>query len=134
VARESRGADDVVIEISPEAQALAEPELLGRALANLLRNALRYAGTGGPVTIGAQRDGNQIALAVVDRGPGVPEEALPKLGAPFYRPDAARTREEGGAGLGLAIVKTCVEACRGTVSFENVRPCGFKATIRLARE
>jgi two-component system sensor histidine kinase CpxA len=133
IARESRGAELIVLEISPEIQALAEAELLGRALANLLRNALRYAGTAGPITISARADGTQVAICVVDRGPGVPEEALPKLGSPFYRPDAARTREEGGAGLGLAIVKTCAEACRGAVSFRNLRPSGFEATIRLDR-
>jgi two-component system sensor histidine kinase CpxA len=63
----------------------------------------------------------------------VPEEALAKLGEPFYRPDAARTREDGGVGLGLAIVRSCIEACQGTVTFRNRKPVGFEAELLLKR-
>jgi two-component system sensor histidine kinase CpxA len=52
---------------------------------------------------------------------------------PFFRPEAARTRESGGAGLGLAIVKSCVEACGGTVSVRNVTPHGLQVDLRLQR-
>jgi two-component system sensor histidine kinase CpxA len=131
VARETGGTDEVLIEIPGGLEAQAEPELLARALGNLLRNALRYAARAGPVTITATPQGEHVQLAVTDAGPGVPEEALAKLGEPFYRPEAARTREGGGAGLGLAIVRTCVEACRGTLTLRNLQPKGFEAAIRL---
>lgn len=111
----------------------ADPELLARAIGNLLRNALRYAGHAGPVTLRAVAEGDHVSVTIADVGPGVPPEALPKLGEPFFRPDAARTREEGGTGLGLAIVRTCAEACRGTVTFRNRQPTGLEAELKLRR-
>ena len=116
----------------PEAlTALAEPELLTRALANLIRNAVRYAGQSGPVTVTARRDGTEVEIIVVDSGPGIPEAELGKVFEPFYRLDVSRDRTTGGAGLGLAIVRTCVESCRGTVSARNRQPAGLEVIIRL---
>jgi two-component system sensor histidine kinase CpxA len=113
-------------------QACADAELLERAVGNLVRNALRYGGAG-TILLTARREGNATFVSVIDEGPGVPPEALARLGEPFYRPDAARTREDGGVGLGLAIVKSSVEACRGQVSFRNRSPRGFEAEIRLGQ-
>ena len=70
-------------------------------------------------------------MRVSDHGPGLPESELQEVFAPFYRPEASRTRETGGAGLGLAIVKTCVEACGGTVSARNGPGGGLEVTITL---
>jgi two-component system sensor histidine kinase CpxA len=98
---------------------------------NLVRNALRYAAHAGPITVTAEQLGAQVRLVIADQGPGVPPEALARLGEPFYRPDAARTREDGGAGLGLAIVRSCIDACRAKVQFRNRTPSGFEAEITL---
>jgi two-component system sensor histidine kinase CpxA len=119
--------------VAPELVVLADAPLLGRALGNLVRNALRYAGDAGPIVLAAQRtsDGT-VAIALDDEGPGVPAEALARLGEPFYRPESARTRETGGVGLGLAIVRSCVAACGGEVSFANRSPRGFHAEVRLS--
>ena len=130
-ARESGPDSRVEIEVPESLTARAEPELLARAVANLMRNALRYAGQAGPVRISAQPHGEQIILTVSDQGPGVPEAELERIFEPFYRPDTARTREAGGTGLGLAIVRTCVEACQGTVSAQNRQPAGLEVAIRL---
>ncbi len=110
---------------------MANEALLLRALSNVIRNAIRYAGDQGPITISAQRQSSVVEISVADRGPGLPEAELEEVFAPFYRPESARTRETGGAGLGLAIVRTCVEACRGTVSCRNRVPHGLEVTIRL---
>jgi two-component system sensor histidine kinase CpxA len=110
---------------------LGEPELLARALANLLRNAVQYAGHAGPIVVTARPAGGEVEITVADQGPGVPEEELPKLFDPFYRVDASRDRATGGAGLGLAIVKTCVESCRGTVTCRNRQPHGLEVALRL---
>lgn len=131
--RESGGQDRVVVDADPGLVALAEPDLLARAVGNLLRNALRYAGDSGQIRMQARVDGGQVILRVQDDGPGVPPEALSRLTEPFYRPDAARTREQGGVGLGLAIVRTCVEACRGSLALRNREPHGFEGEIRLHR-
>jgi two-component system sensor histidine kinase CpxA len=110
---------------------VADPELLVRALANLLRNAVRYAGQAGPIVVSAQRDGAAAQFEVRDAGPGVPEEFLARLFEPFYRPDQSRGRETGGVGLGLAIVKTCVQACHGAVRARNLSPAGFSVVITI---
>jgi two-component system, OmpR family, sensor histidine kinase CpxA len=108
------GADDPAGERTPDLfqdqTALAEPELLPRAVANLVRNALRYAGHAGPVRLHARAGGSYIFLTVSNEGPGVAEAELDRIFEHFYRPDSARTREAGGTGLDLAIVRTCADA------------------------
>jgi two-component system sensor histidine kinase CpxA len=90
-------------------------DALERALGNVLRNAVRYAGDAGPIELSARVESNgSVRIRIGDHGPGVPTEALPRLFEPFFRPEAARGRTTGGAGLGLAIVKRCMEACGGT--------------------
>ena len=130
-AREAGPDGRVEIDVSESLTARAEPELLARVVANLVRNALRYAGHAGPVRITAQTTAEDVLLSVSDQGPGVAEAELDRIFEPFYRPDSARTREAGGTGLGLAIVRTCVEACQGTVSAQNRIPAGLEVTIRL---
>jgi two-component system sensor histidine kinase CpxA len=129
VAREAQGRE-VGIDVAPDLTVVAQPQLLGRALANLVRNALRYAGQAGPIRIAARPSGGQVAVTVSDLGPGVPAETIPRLFEPFFRIEADRDRATGGAGLGLAIVKTCVEACGGQVEARNLSP-GFEVEVRL---
>ena len=131
VAREGNEGPGFEVSIDESLCARAEPELLARALGNLIRNALRYAGDAGPIRIAAQEEADHVLLTLSDSGPGVPEELLERLFEPFFRPDAARSRDTGGAGLGLAIVKSCVEACRGKVTCRNLDPKGFAVDIRL---
>lgn len=130
LAREA-AADAVTLDIPADLAAQGDPALLARALGNLVRNALRYAGRSAPITVTARAHPDHIALTVADEGPGVPPEALARLGEPFFRPETARQRETGGTGLGLAIVRTCAEACGGAVHFANRTPRGLAATLRL---
>ena len=130
LAREA--ADDTVQVSIPETLAVqADADLLARALGNLIRNSLRHAGRSAAIALRAETDADAMLIIVEDEGPGVPSEALARLGEPLFRPEAARTRETGGAGLGLAIVKSCIEACGGTVRFENRTPVGFRVILRL---
>jgi two-component system sensor histidine kinase CpxA len=131
LAREGAG-DRVTLAIAPELRVLAESELLGRALGNLVRNAVRYAGEAGPITVTAAAAGGRVAILVEDSGPGVPPADVDRLGEPFFRPELARTREGGGVGLGLAIVRNSIAACGGEVRFSNRAPQGFRAELRLA--
>jgi len=131
VRRESREEVTVEVDIEPELAVLGDPELLARAVGNLLRNAVRFAGAAGPIRLVARREHERVLLEIRDAGPGVPPEALPHLFEPFFRVQADRSADTGGVGLGLAIVKTCVEACRGTVRAQNLRPRGFAVTIAL---
>jgi two-component system sensor histidine kinase CpxA len=135
VQREANGVTHIDVAVPDGLVVSADPDLLERALANLLRNALRHAGNHGPVTILAERAGAAVTIAVRDSGPGVPPEMIEQLFDPFFRVDAARTRgadDLGGVGLGLAIVKTCVKSCGGTVVCRNLSPSGFEVTIRLS--
>jgi len=122
---------EVELQISDNLSVLAQPELLSRALANLVRNAVRYAGPAGHITVAASRRDQEVRLTVADQGPGVPEAALPQIFDPFYRGEPSRSRETGGVGLGLAIVKTCVEACQGTVTARNRMPQGLEVQVVL---
>jgi len=107
------------------------PDYLMRAISNLLRNAIRYAGDRGPVTVSARRDRDEISIAVSDHGPGLPEDEIDRVFTPFYRLETSRNRDAGGAGLGLAIVRSCVEACKGSVRCRNLAPSGLEVEIRL---
>jgi two-component system sensor histidine kinase CpxA len=131
VAREASVGAQITVEIPQPVTAIAEPNLLLRALSNLIRNAVRYAGADGPITISASQDGNAVLIAVSDSGPGLPPDELDRVFTPFYRLDASRNRSTGGAGLGLAIVKSCVEASGGTVQCRNREPHGLEVEIRL---
>ena len=132
VASES-GAGGVTISIPQAIQVAARPAILGRALANLVRNAQRYGGASGHPTeiVAIAATSGKVRLCVRDRGPGVPESALARLGEPFYRPEVARSRDTGGFGLGLAIVRRCVADCDGEVVFSNRAGGGFQAEITL---
>lgn len=131
LAREDAGKRVTLI-CPPALTAKADPDLLSRALGNLVRNALRYSGDTGPITVTAALDEKGISIAVEDHGPGVPAADLDRLGEPFFRPELARTRESGGVGLGLAIVRTSIAACGGEVRFSNRVPQGFRSELRLA--
>jgi signal transduction histidine kinase len=108
----------------------AQPELLARALANVVRNAVRYAGHAGPIVIGAERSDGQVPVTVSDAGPGVPPAMLGRFD-PLFRVEPDRARATGGAGLGLAIVEACVEGCEGTVTARNLSLAGFEVRMVL---
>ncbi|MDQ2710769.1 MAG: HAMP domain-containing histidine kinase [Acidobacteriota bacterium] len=131
LARERSGSTILEVSIDRSITALAQPELLFRAVANVVRNAIRYAGPAGPICISAVRSKGDVCLSVADNGPGLPESELENVFRAFYRPDFARQRETGGTGLGLAIVRDCVESCGGTVRCRNRDPNGLEVVIRL---
>jgi two-component system sensor histidine kinase CpxA len=131
VHREVTDGVQVNVEVPGDLAVKADVDLLTRALSNLLRNSVRYAGKAGPITVSAQREQDEVRIAVADRGPGVPAPDLQRIFDPFYRVDASRDRETGGVGLGLAIVKTCVESCGGRVTCRNIEPTGLSVAIRL---
>lgn len=107
----------------------ANATLLHEALANLIDNAVRYAGSGATVTLRVKHDTNQKALLleVEDNGPGVHPDQLPHIFERFFR--ASDTPE--GAGLGLAIVKEIAQRHGGSVSAQALLPQGLKVQIRL---
>lgn len=131
VLREGAPWAEIVVQVEAGMTVMAAPELLTRAIANLVRNAVRYAGKAGPIYIAAERKNDAVTIEIRDSGPGVPEDLLERIFEPFFRPEPSRDRDTGGVGLGLAIVKTCIEACKGTVSARNSKPAGFAVAITL---
>ena len=105
-------------------------ELLRRALENVVRNAIRYAPQGTKVEVSVETAGAAATIRVRDYGPGVPEDALPKLFHPFFRVDSARDSASGGTGLGLAIAQRAVAIHSGSISAQNVNP-GLQVTISI---
>ena len=106
-------------------------------LRNLLDNALRHNAAGAaPPRLRLRvlpQDGQAAALelSVRDHGPGVPPAQLGQLGQPFYRPDAARSREGGGVGLGLYLCKLVALAHGGSFAIANAQP-GLCITVTLS--
>ena len=122
---EERGA---VFRPSADARVRGRPVALGRAIGNLVDNALRYAG-GARVTL--SREGAEAVIAVEDRGPGIAPERLADVLEPFVRGEASRSAGTGGAGLGLSIARTVAQAHGGTLMLANREGGGLRATVRL---
>jgi signal transduction histidine kinase len=108
-----------------------DPRRLGRALANLISNALRHTPAGGRVTVTAERRDRQVHITVADTGEGIAADDLPHIFDRFYRGDKARSRTTGGAGLGLAITRGIVEAHRGQITCDSTLEEGTTFTITL---
>ena len=120
------------IEIADDLKIFGRGELLVRAFSNVIRNAIRYAGAAGEISIAAAKIENEkVEITFADCGAGVPANALDKIFDPLYRVENHRSRQSGGTGLGLAIVKTCVEACGGKVHAENRATRGLAVKILL---
>lgn len=107
----------------------SDPVALRRIVANLVDNGLRY---GDNVRIDVAAVGTSIRMMIEDDGPGVPEQALTRLGRPFERLDPSRDRETGGAGLGLAIVLALAERNGIEVGFENAETGGLRVMLVFA--
>ncbi len=93
------------IELLEELTVRGDADLLRRAVANLLQNAVKFSNPGGRVSLALKRNGDAFVLSVSDDGPGISKEHLPQLFQRFYRVDTSRSKRSGGAGLGLSIVE-----------------------------
>lgn len=109
----------------------ARPELLRRAVTNLIENALRHGG-GSPVELTLTSARRHHIISVLDRGPGIPPAEVARLRQPFTRGESARTGASG-AGLGLAIVDRLVQAQGGKFDLLPREGGGLVAQIRLKR-
>lgn len=129
---EQKGAK-VDAHIEPGLDVTGNPELLRRAIENVLRNALRFTEPGSEVRVDLSGNDGKLALSVRDHGPGVPESALDEIWKPFYRVSDDRARKTGGAGIGLAITHGAVAAHGGTVAARNADGGGLLVEMKLPR-
>ncbi|MBZ0106868.1 MAG: HAMP domain-containing protein, partial [Sulfuricella denitrificans] len=109
-----------------------DAELLHRALENVVRNALRHAPEGGQVVLEIHPGANEVRLAILDRGPGVPENDLNGIFQPFYRGDGSQNTD--GHGLGLAIARRVAESFGGSIRAANREGGGLCVEIVLPVE
>ncbi|MGW7511440.1 ATP-binding protein [Streptomyces massasporeus] len=106
-----------------------DPGLLERAVANLVENAVKYSPPGAPVLVAASALADRVEVRVVDRGPGVPDEAKERIFEPFQRHgDAPRG---AGVGLGLAVARGFAEAMGGTLNAEDTPGGGLTMVLTL---
>ena len=123
-------ADHVRFTVPPPAVVIqARPLPLKRALANLVGNAIAYAG-GVRVTLLPAASGHVVVL-FEDDGPGIPPEELERVFEPFVRLEASRNRETGGTGLGLSIARNILRGQGGDITLSNRPPHGLRARVTL---
>jgi two-component system, sensor histidine kinase and response regulator len=105
--------------------------LMGRALTNLVENAIKYTPAGGTVSVHAVSSSDHVRLSISDTGMGIPTDDLPHIFDKFYRSQHAAHQEQEGTGLGLAITKSIVEQHDGTISVDSRLGEGTTFTIHL---
>ncbi len=110
---------------------LADQQMLHQAVVNIIDNAVKYTPRGGGVAVVACRAGASAELHVIDQGPGIPPEDVPRVFDRFYRVDKGRDRAAGGAGLGLAIARGAVEANHGRIEVFPGEGGGSRFVISL---
>ncbi|NTU42847.1 MAG: PAS domain S-box protein [Nitrospirales bacterium] len=108
----------------------ADSMLIGRVIANLLDNAIKYTEPGGAITVGFFDEGSEVRIEVRDTGIGISPEHLPYIFDAFYR----GTRDTKGSGLGLSIAKTIVEAHGGRIWVESSPGKGSSFSFTLPKK
>lgn len=106
----------VVQEGDADVRVMGQPDLLGRAIENVVRNAIKHSPEGGEVQLQVQAAASQLLIRVLDRGPGVSPADLETIFQPFFRSSNAGAE---GHGLGLAIAQHVIEAHGGSIKASN---------------
>ncbi len=121
-----------VISVSGNASPLRLQQIaIRRCLNNLLENALRY---GEKAAIDIIETDNEVVITILDAGPGIPEDKLEAVFAPFYRLEVSRSRHTGGVGLGLSIARDMAKKQGGNVTLKNSPGGGLIASVILPKQ
>ena len=129
---------DLSLEDQPDPHlppALADPNMTGQVIANLIANAIYYTPPGGSVTLTTtvrrREDAICVTFTVQDTSPGISAEDMSHLFEPFFRGEAAQTTGTPGAGLGLAICEEIVDKMNGFVTVDSEPGKGAAFTVWL---
>ena len=121
---------DIEADLQSSAVVEGDPELLRRAVENVLRNAIRYSPNDSSVKLKLAEEDGLVVIAVRDYGPGVPEDKLTRIFDPFYRVSDSRSSADGGVGLGLSIARRAILVHHGQIEARNVSP-GLEVSLRI---
>jgi two-component system sensor histidine kinase SenX3 len=135
ISRHKVAADNAEITVTTDApsgfRVLGDQPLLVMALANLISNAIAYSPDGSKVSISRRRRGDNIEIAVTDRGIGIARADQERVFERFFRVDKARSRATGGTGLGLAIVKHVAANHNGSIRLWSQPGTGSTFTLSI---
>ncbi|MFD3421084.1 sensor histidine kinase [Streptomyces decoyicus] len=128
-------ADDkgvfLTYEGQPAVTGWADPIALSSALDAVVDNALKFTPEGRPVTVGVAPEGERVHVTVTDRGPGLTDDELARIGDRFWR--SSRHQNVSGSGLGLSITRTLLTAGGATIAYAPHPPHGLKVTVTVPR-
>jgi len=112
----------------------ADPEALGRALWNLMDNAVKYSPDSKTIWVGLEMKDNRLELSVRDKGLGISSDEKEAIFDKFVRGDTSRQTHKGGTGIGLSMVKQIIEAHSGEIQLQSEPGVGSTFTILLPME
>ncbi len=122
----------LVVDVEEGLRARADALLLGRVVANLLANALKYARPATRLQIAATRRDGSIRLLVEDDGPGIPDELHERIFDRYYQVESADSGIRAGVGLGLAFCRLAMDAMNGAIRAESAEPHGTRFIVTLS--
>jgi two-component system heavy metal sensor histidine kinase CusS len=123
---------NVAVKCEGAAQFVADEMLFGRAVSNVLENALHHTPAGGTISITLADHGAQSDVSIKDTGSGIAPEHLPRVFDRFYRADSSRTSE--GSGLGLALVKSIADLHGGSAKIASLPGQGTTVTLTFPKQ
>ncbi|WP_043266426.1 HAMP domain-containing sensor histidine kinase [Streptomyces sp. CT34] len=128
-------ADDKGVRLTyeghPAVTGWADPVALSSALDAVVDNALKFTPAGEPVTVAVAADGARVRITVADRGPGLAEDELARIGDRFWR--SSRHQNVSGSGLGLSITRALLAAGGATIAYAPHPPHGLEVTVSVPR-
>lgn len=130
VAEEADDRRPLALDAPKQLHVRGRPVALARALRNLVQNAQAYGG-GARVRLTAEAD--RALITIDDDGPGIPEDELARVFAPFHRLETSRSRTTGGSGLGLAVAQSVIRVHGGEITLANRAGGGLRQTVSLPR-
>jgi two-component system heavy metal sensor histidine kinase CusS len=123
---------NVAVECEGAAQFVADEMLFGRAISNVLENALHHTPAGGTILVTLAERGAQSDVSIKDTGSGIAPEHLPRVFDRFYRAESSRTSE--GSGLGLALVKSIMDLHGGSAQIASTPGQGTTVTLSFPKQ
>ncbi|MBO5797937.1 MAG: HAMP domain-containing histidine kinase [Clostridia bacterium] len=122
------------LEDTPSCAVVADRDLVGQVVYNLLDNATKFINEGGTLTLSLEQRGNRVYTRLRNTGLGVPAPELPHIFERFYKSDQSRSLDKQGVGLGLYIVKTVISLHGGEIAVRSVEGeyCEFEFWLPAA--